>query len=136
MKPRKLSWNEKLSTELCSIDRDHQNLIEAFNVFVDAINRNEPTDKLCDMFQSIIDELVHHFAFEERMMHNINFKEVIEHKQHHATLATDALVVLGELRQSESSDDILASVNFLRALIMKHMIEQDLKIRDFILRGL
>lgn len=136
MKPRKLSWNKKLSTELCSIDRDHKNLIEAFNIFVDAIDRNEPTAKLCDMFQTMINELVRHFAFEEKLMENIGFKEMIEHKQHHETLNTDAVEVLNELRQSESPDDIFASVNFLRALIMKHMVEQDLKIRDFILRGL
>lgn len=136
MKPRKLSWNEKLSTELCSIDQDHKDLIEAFNVFVDAINRNEPSKKLCDMFQSMIDELVRHFSFEERMMENIGFREMIEHKQHHETLATDAVEILNELRESESPEEILASVNYLRALIMKHMVEQDLKIKDFILRGL
>lgn len=136
MKPRKLSWNEKLSTELCSIDRDHKTLIEAFNVFVDAIDRNEPSNKLCDMFQDMINELSRHFAFEEKLMENIGFKEMIEHKQHHETLNTDAVEVLNELRQSESPEDIMASVNFLRALIMKHMVEQDLKIRDFILRGL
>jgi len=136
VKPRKLSWNEKLSTELCSLDRDHKNLIEAFNVFVDALDRNEPSDKLLDMFQAVISELVRHFAFEEKMMENIGFKEMIEQKQHHETLNADAVEVLSELRQSESPEDILASVNFLRALIMKHMVEQDLKIRDFILRGL
>ncbi|WP_417790231.1 bacteriohemerythrin [Terasakiella pusilla] len=136
MKLRKLSWNEKLSTELCSLDRDHKNLIEAFNVFVDALDRNEPSDKLLDMFQAVINELFQHFAFEEKMMENIGFKEMIEHKQHHETLNADAVEVLSELRQSESPEDILASVNFLRALIMKHMVEQDLKIRDFILRGL
>ncbi|NVK18941.1 MAG: hemerythrin domain-containing protein [Methylocystaceae bacterium] len=133
---RKVYWSDKLSTELCTLDKDHQNLIEAFNDFVQAIHDEQSTDRLCDMFQDMIDEILRHFAFEEKMMKNIQFTGYLKHKQHHETLAKDASEVLEELRNSDSPKDTLASANFLRALVLKHMVEQDLEIKEYILQGL
>ncbi|MDV7339236.1 bacteriohemerythrin [Terasakiella sp. A23] len=134
MPSKKVTWNDKLTTELRSIDNDHKVLIEAFNEFVDAINAEEPTDKLCEMFQGVIDEVVRHFAFEEKVMLNIGYKGYIEHKQHHANLCADAAGILEELKAANSAKDTLPSVNFLRALVVKHMVEQDLKIKEFVMR--
>ncbi len=136
MPPRKVTWSDKLTTELRSIDNDHKVLIKAFNDFVDAINAEESTDKLCEMFQGMIDEVVRHFAFEEQVMINIGYKGYIEHKQHHANLCADAGEILSELKSATSAKDTLPSVNYLRALVVKHMVEQDLKIKDFVMRDI
>jgi len=133
--PKKIDWNEKLTTEILSLDGQHSILMQQFNAFIDAIEKNDPRHEIVRRFEDILNHTQKHFSFEEQIMRNIGFKEYNTHKSHHATLIKDALEILQELKEGATNDDIEPTVYFLRALIVKHMVEQDLKIRDFVTQG-
>lgn len=136
MQTRRIHWNDKLTTDLLSVDHQHQDLIDQFNAFVTAFEDEKPVSELCGLFTDIIGHVQEHFRFEERIMDNIGYRGYVEHKKHHDMLCADAGEVLEELKSCENPKDALPSISFLRALIMKHMVEQDLKIRQHINRGL
>jgi len=133
--PRKIEWTEKLSTEVISLDHQHAELINLFNDFVEAVEAERPREDTCQLFETLLTHTKKHFDYEEQIMQNIGFKDFRAHKSYHDTLLKDALLVLDDLRNNAAPEDIAASVNFLRALVVKHMVEQDLKIGEFITGG-
>jgi len=133
--PRKIEWTEKLSTEVLSLDHQHIELINQFNDFVEAVESDQPREKVCQLFETLLTHTKKHFDYEERVMENIGFKGFRTHKSYHDSLLKDALLVLDDLKNNAAPEDIAASVTFLRALILKHMVEQDLKIGKFITSG-
>lgn len=136
MHTKQIEWNDSLSTEVRSIDEHHITLIGHFNSFVSALEQGEPMSVLLKLYGDILEEVLSHFAFEEQIMLNIGYQGYNEHKTHHNNLLNDAQLILSELEEAECAEDAIASVNFLRHMIMKHISEQDLKIRDFVLRGI
>ncbi|WP_167730237.1 hemerythrin family protein [Terasakiella sp. SH-1] len=132
---KKIEWSHKLTTELVSVDRQHQKLINLFNDFLDAIANEMAHPDLCDLFSSLMDEVKSHFHYEEQIMKNIGFPDYNTHKRHHHSLLEDAVQVYQDLCQNDASDQVEASTLFLRALVLKHMVEQDLTIKDYLIKG-
>jgi hemerythrin len=132
---KKIKWTDKLSTEVRSLDQHHSDLIDEFNTFIQAIEDGKDIEALTAIFQNIIDGAITHFQFEERIMQNIGFQGYAEHKNHHSSLLKDATVVLNDIKNANDTKEIMIYINFLRALILKHMVEQDLKIKEFMTRG-
>jgi len=133
--PKKIDWNEKLSTEILSLDEQHVALFQLFNEFIDAMETGSSQTVLVEQYTHIISETLKHFAYEEQIMKNIGFPEYSAHKEHHEILRQDADLILTDLQDGKDGAELSPSVNFLRALIVKHMIEKDLKIRDYIKQG-
>lgn len=133
--PKKIDWNEKLSTEVLSLDEQHAALFQLFNEFIDVVEAGSPQTVLVERFEHIISETLKHFAYEEQIMKNIGFPAYSAHKEHHEILRQDADLILKDMQEGKYGDEISPSVNFLRALIVKHMVEKDLKIRDYIKQG-
>lgn len=133
---KKIEWNEKLSTELRSIDQDHARLIDQFNEFVTAADNNATVDELVALFTTMVEEVQKHFAFEEQIMKNIGYAGYSEHKKHHNSLCEDAVGIMEELKAATNAEEIMPSIAFLRALVIKHMVEQDLKIKHHVMRDL
>lgn len=133
--PRKIEWTEKLSTEVLSLDHQHVELINLFNDFVEAVETDQPKEDICQLFETLLTHTKRHFEYEEQIMENIGFKDFYIHKSYHDSLLKDALLVLDDLKNNAAPEDIAASVTFLRALVVKHMVEQDLKIGKFITSG-
>lgn len=132
---KKINWTEKLTTEIVSLDAQHMVLFQLFNDFIDALGNKVPQNEILHQFENIIAETLNHFAYEEHIMRNIGFQGYSDHKSHHETLRKDAELILNDLKAGKSGDDIGPSVHFLRALVVKHMVEQDLKISTFITQG-
>jgi hemerythrin len=133
--PNKIDWNEKLSTGLLGLDEQHAALFQLFNEFIDAIEAGSPQAVLVERFEYIMGETLKHFAYEEQIMKNIGFPEYSAHKEHHEILRQDAELIFKDLQESKDGVEVSPSINFLRALIVKHMVEKDLKIRDYIKQG-
>ncbi|WP_419797289.1 MAG: bacteriohemerythrin [Terasakiella sp.] len=133
--PNKIDWNEKLSTGLLGLDEQHAALFQLFNEFIDAIEAGSPQAVLVERFEYIIGETLKHFAYEEQIMKNIGFPEYSAHKEHHEILRQDAELIFKDLQETKDGVEVSPSINFLRALIVKHMVEKDLKIRDYIKQG-
>jgi len=132
---KKIDWNEKLSTEILSLDEQHVALFQLFNEFIDVMETNSSQAVLVERFEYILNETLTHFAYEEQIMKNIGFPEYSVHKEHHEVLLQDADLILKDLQDGKDGDQISPSINFLRALIVKHMVEKDLKIGDYIKNG-
>ncbi|SCA56917.1 putative Hemerythrin-like metal-binding domain-containing protein [Candidatus Terasakiella magnetica] len=133
---KKIEWSEKLSIEISLMDQQHHGLIDLFNDFLEAVETEQPVAALCDLFEKIITDAKAHFRCEEQLMMNINYSSIQEHKRHHAQLLSDAVDIFAELKKAHSSKEIHASVLFLRALVLKHLGEQDMQIKSFLLRGI
>lgn len=132
--PNKIDWNEKLSTGLLGLDEQHAALFQLFNEFIDAIEAGSPQAVLVERFEYIMGETLKHFAYEEQIMKNIGFPEYSAHKEHHEILRQDAELIFKDLQETKDGVEVSPSIN-LRALIVKHMVEKDLKIRDYIKQG-
>lgn len=127
-----LVWTKSLSTDVASLDEQHQTLIVLLNEFSDAVEMKASLEDVRTLYGRVLEETSAHFAYEEQVMQNIGVRGLSEHKRYHKALLTEALEIKSELDAVTDISDVIPYISFLRAIILKHMSEQDSEIRDHI----
>lgn len=123
-----------MSVDLVSIDSEHRILIDLLNRFGEALMRDASAQAIRAIFDDIIAHALEHFAHEERVMDNIGFPRLDAHQQQHAVLLDNAEVIRLELDGQADRDKLTSVTTFLNHLVVKHMLEADMEIRDFVHR--
>lgn len=129
-----LGWQDSYSVDINSIDRDHQALLKLLSDFDAAIDDKASPEDLKKQFNEICAHTVEHFEFEEKIMRNIGFPGLHKHKLQHEGLLASAKSVAAEMESDPRSDVFASAVDFLNALILRHMIHSDREILKFIQR--
>lgn len=83
-----IEWTDNLNTGIALIDKQHKELVDCLNELNDAIEPDiDSTEAVADIFEKLINFSKHHFAFEERLMEEMDYDNIIPHKHHHDLFA-------------------------------------------------
>ena len=129
-----IHWTAGLSTELKIVDTQHQDLIDQVNVILERLVAKAPLSDCLDLLRGLAEETTNHFRLEERVMQNIGYPRLMEHKHQHDALLAEVSDFIGELEAGHGIDQIPQVLNFLKYWVLRHMSQEDVKIRDHILR--
>lgn len=115
------SWSDEYCVGDADIDNQHRILMELANSLGDDMGMEE--------VKGILLQLVHHskehFTCEERMMEQIGYPDIAEHKKLH----TDMITTLGDfcLQKYETADEVHEFRKFVYDWIIDHLLHHDKK---------
>lgn len=127
-----IKWTADLSVGDKSVDDDHRRLFD----LIDALSRAKMSH---DDLNSILDQLKlyteEHFNKEERHMREMHFPELEEHIKLHKAFEEWLYTIRSMYSRFPQSPFIVGdSVNsYLQRWAREHIIEEDMKFRDFII---
>lgn len=128
IKVSKLEWNNRYLLDVDSMDKEHHDIIEKTNSFLEALNQNN-LNKTKMAFDSFANLTATHFRNEEKYMEAIAYPELEKHKKMHKGLTSKILDYKGNLEAGNL--DKQAIHKFLKNHLIFHMAEQDMKYAEF-----
>jgi len=129
-----VTWSDEaygLGHEL--IDSQHKRLIEMINDLHDALARGQVTEGVRRGIIGIVEYTQTHFADEERVMEELGWPGLKEHRKKHHALIRDVQRLLIRLRSGEDVGP-LELLGFFRQWLIEHIEGEDLGLRDVIRR--
>lgn len=78
-----IQWNDSLSVDVASIDKQHQKLVSMINELSDAMKQRKGKDVLGKILNSLISYTETHFKAEEKYFDMYNYPETADHKKEH-----------------------------------------------------
>ncbi len=125
-------WTEKLSVGNKQIDEDHQGLFK----LIDDLESAELTKSYLTGILAKLEDYTHeHFSREEELMQQIGFPGFDEHIKEHKMFIEWLDTVKKTYQRSAESPFLVSDLvnNFLNDWLTKHILQEDMKYRDFIL---
>jgi len=128
-----LQWSEELATGYSEIDRQHRELIDRFNLFLEACSARKGKEQLSRLFEFLDQYVVEHFHQEELLMMQHNYPETLPHQKEHREFTSR----LGELRRelAKSGPTITVLIHTNKALLYwltTHIKQIDVKLGRFL----
>ena len=117
-------WNDSLSVNQRTLDRDHELLLGIFNRLHDCILEKNSKSLVLDLFGELIDSAGEHFWREEQIMRIVKYSGAPAHEAKHRYFERQLSILLYQydVDQSQISADSLRS---LFNLFLTHIIEDD-----------
>jgi hemerythrin-like metal-binding protein len=78
-----ISWNEKFSVKIKSIDDQHKKLFELINNFYNGFDQNSVKERTIELLTGLKNYTLFHFNTEEKYMKNFKFPGFENHKVEH-----------------------------------------------------
>lgn len=129
MEQKQLLWNEDLSVGVEAIDSDHKILIELLNKVSDPVLSHT---EVSEVLTELLNYTVGHFKREEAVMAACGYPNLAEHMKIHHLLAAKATLLAEEWSESEKPEVVEQLLDFLRAWLVKHIMEEDKAIGRYI----
>ncbi len=130
-----LEWSDKFSTDILSIDRQHQELLFLSQKLLEVLgDENASTADKQAAFKDLADHALAHFDYEERVMRNIGFPGRDEHINEHDDLRREIEEMTETVMHGDDTDDWKGLVSLVQVWVLRHIVSSDTKIRDFVHR--
>ena len=126
-----IEWREKMSIGDATIDQDHHALIRLINQYEEAIAQHDAR-LLRHTFEGLCDYARAHFKREEKLMETVYFPERNAHGEIHKEFLRRVTDFHFQLLGGEKLPIAQAS-QFLHDWFVDHVLNEDLKLRDYIL---
>lgn len=126
-----LDWQDVLNIGLPKLDDQHKQLIALSNSLIQAMINGMGEEVLDEIFEELREYTVTHFADEEAYMKEIGFPGRDAQKEAHRQLTADVdefrvrLIDDGSVTPNEALD-------FINDWMIKHIMEMDSKIGEFV----
>lgn len=130
-----LAWSDKFSTDIASLDRQHQQLLFLSQnlLYVLSSDENSLTEKQ-DAFQDLADHILAHFEYEERIMRNIGYPYSEAHIVEHDEIRAEIAKMVVSVTRGEEIDDWKGLVSMVQVWVLRHIVASDIQISDYIQR--
>ncbi|CDK98079.1 putative Bacteriohemerythrin [Magnetospirillum gryphiswaldense MSR-1 v2] len=123
-----MTWKESLSTDVNSIDQQHQDLIAQVEKFFAAVHGGLDRRQLLAGLDVLIEMVSDHFAHEERVMRNIHLPTWTVHERLHRALLEEISEFREEVAMGSNERSAADVEHFLNIWLYRHIVEEDLKI--------
>lgn len=120
-----IHWNRSLETGHPMLDADHYALVELVNQL--GSPQSLPTEVLAAMDQ-LMEKMLAHFAREEMIMHEINFRELPAREKEHQRMAEKLASRREELAAGRTTGVEIG--RFFRHWFMAHTLLSDQRLSD------
>jgi diguanylate cyclase (GGDEF)-like protein/hemerythrin-like metal-binding protein len=123
--PVQLVWRDSYNSGDTAIDRQHRELFEHANRLLQAVITHVPREQVLDTARLLIDDIVEHFADEERLHGEIGFPGRAAHAAEHARLLDKATRLFD--RSSQSDELPVADIFHFLAyeVVAQHLVGAD-----------
>ena len=119
-----ITWDERYSVGVRSMDNQHNVLFGMLNDLYDAMNKGHEQTVTGPLLNSLADYTRHHFASEENLMASTGFPGAAAHREKHQDLMNKVEAFSGRLDRG----DVLLSVDLFNSLsewIATHIQKED-----------
>ena len=123
-----MSWKESLSTDVTSVDRQHQHLIETAHEFFARIHDGLSRGEIVVGLDQLIALVTEHFDHEERVMRNIALPSLATHVHLHRSLLEEVQEFREEVAMGTNERSAADIEHFLNIWLYRHIVEEDVKI--------
>lgn len=124
-----LQWNDRYRVGDDRVDRQHQHLFELINDLDRKIATGTVRQDSLQTIEALVDYVLQHFADEESVMQQINFRDIIRHRWHHSEFAGKiADMALDWGRGKEISAEEIR--DFLTDWLLNHILTEDMQIGE------
>lgn len=130
-----MSWKESLSTDVTSVDRQHQQLIETAHDFFARIHEGLSRGEIVVGLDQLITLVSEHFDHEERVMRNIGLPSLATHTHLHRALLDEIREFREEVAMGTNERSAADIEHFLNIWLYRHIVEEDVKIAHHLNRA-
>jgi hemerythrin len=123
-----MEWNETYSIDGGEIDREHMIIIDLINQIEEAEALQDVTENITSTLEAYVAE---HFLHEEEYMESVDYPDMEEHREMHRKFSNAAVKMIDELGSSGSVAQIELKT-FLQNWLQAHILDEDMKIRDWV----
>ena len=130
-----LEWSDKFSTDIVSLDRQHQELLYLSQSLLSILSDEAATleDKQT-AYHDLVSHAVEHFDYEERVMRNIRYPDVAHHMQEHDDLRREIGEMTEQVNKGEHMEEWKGLASMVQVWVLRHIVHSDTKFREFIQR--
>lgn len=121
-----VSWNDKLSVGVPSIDDQHKKLVSLLNQLHDAMMSGKGKDMLGGILKGLIDYTVVHFRYEEELFVRTGYPDSEAHKKSHAELVRKVQDVQKKYDTDGPKALTIPVMNFLKDWLANHIQGADM----------
>jgi hemerythrin len=121
-----LTWKPEYSVGIDAIDHEHQQLIETINELFDQLNAPERKQTVPGFFGDLLREISAHFALEEKIMRDMKYAQLSQHKQDHERLLDELRDIMDAFEYADEVD-IVELATRLDSWFTRHFKTHDAK---------
>ncbi len=130
---RTLSWEKSWEIGVEVIDNDHKHLVDLLNKLNRARNEGSEAIILNSLFVELVQYAKGHFEREEDVFKQYNWSEYEYHKFLHEGLVSMILEKGNRFLKEGSTEEFgTEMLEFLTKWIVNHILEEDLKFKEFL----
>ena len=122
-----VTWSDKLSVGIPSIDEQHKKLVLLLNQLHDGMMAGKGKDVLGGVIKGLIDYTANHFRYEEDLFARTGYPESAAHKQEHTELVRRVVEIQKKYEQSGPAALTIQVMNFLKDWLTTHILKSDMK---------
>jgi len=122
-----MTWNDKLSVGVASIDEDHRKLIGLIDELYEGLQSGHSKEVLCGVLDRLVDYTQYHFEREEGFLRKTGYPEIAEHKKEHDTMTEWVLDVHKQYKNGTLVAPTLEVMNYLKDWLYDHILGSDQK---------
>jgi len=131
----RITWKRSMSVDVVSLDRQHQEMVEAMNRLLDLVEEGAPADDCRVQLQAVVAEARDHFVQEERLMRNIGFPHFHRHKEKHDKLLSEIDVFMETFQDRMEQKHFRYIQSYLKYWLLRHLMSEDQKIKTYLMLG-
>ena len=126
-----IAWKDCYATQIVSLDKEHQGLVEQINRLYTAIREHKEREVLLSIFDALVAYTRQHFSHEEQLLADYNYPELAEHQAIHQQLTEQVL----DFRKKLTTGGEVAATEvmaFLRSWLLEHIVKEDVPYGPFL----
>ena len=125
-------WKEEYNLGIASIDAQHKKFIDILNQLSLSFLKKSKRETLKKILSDLKEYATFHFSYEEKIFHDIDYKEIKRHEEEHAVFRKKIDIMQKRL---EVGDDLLEYDMFLfvNDWLIVHIQQEDKKYASFFL---
>jgi hemerythrin len=102
-----LHWRSEFGVGIKVVDHDHQELIGRIrNHQVNLVGCSDDANKIIEVLNAIYADIAEHFALEEKLMEQLRYSAMADHKEDHETLLDDLREIMAEVEDEGVLDEV------------------------------
>jgi hemerythrin len=99
-----IEWKKEFSVGVAAVDHEHRELIELINKLEQLIQTGAGHDQVVATLGEIYAQIAAHFALEEKMMRDVRYGGMPEHKSDHESLLDQIRDIMDKVEDDGSYD--------------------------------
>jgi hemerythrin-like metal-binding protein len=122
-----VTWSDKLSVGVPSIDDQHKKLVSLLNQLHDGMMSGKGKEVVGGVLKGLIDYTASHFKYEEELFAKTGYSEGAAHKAAHDELVHRVIEIQKKYEQSGPGALTIQVMSFLKDWLTGHILGADMR---------